>query len=372
MKARSRGEVERSLKNNEASEESGLASASSRVLSPTPRTKKGDATGKADPSALHSEVSGGAREQDRKPVGVRRTSVRGGGKPYHDPIYRIMHRLPRSDVLEVVKCKFGKEHCERAAAYFKDSFMKNPLRQLKLQIGCSGADGLHLFFPYISFHRFTLRKLDLSRNKLSSDDVVTLCDGLALTKPSSSRSAARKEATAQKAASDDADSGVSGEHSPQTSVLEMLDLSYNLDVGNAGAVYLLSALRHNTSIRAVLLVSVSIDDEGAQQLAPLLRSRPRPRSATDGTVASVNYTPGHSAVTERRPYTFFLNLNHNVISAAGTMSLGRGLPDYVSVTLSKQRLKGSDNPRKNRKRQERESHSGRGSPSRGRRLESTG
>lgn len=277
-------------------------------------------------SGAHAE--GEAVPAPRKPA--RAAAER---KPTSDPIYRIMHRLPRSDVLEVVKCKFGKEHCERAASYFDAAFMQNPLRRVKLQIGCSGPGGTHLFFPRLFFHRFSLRTLDLSRNHLSAEDLVTLCEGLALGPRASGASASSPVSQPSSAPA-----------AHTSSCLELLDLSYSLGIGNAGAVYLLSALRHNTTIRAVQLVSVGVDDDGAAQLAPLLRSRPRPAALADGSAATVGYMQGFSAVTEQRPYTFFLNLNHNVIGTAGTEVLGKGLPSYVSLTLAKQRLKGSDNP----------------------------
>ncbi|EKF33560.1 hypothetical protein MOQ_002571 [Trypanosoma cruzi marinkellei] len=227
--------------------------------------------------------------------------------PLSDPVYRIMHVLPRSDFLEIVKCRFGHEECERAASYFDDSFMKNPLRHLRLQIGCDRPTGLYLFFPKLHYHRSSLRLLDLSRNDLDEDDVATLTQLLDLRSDSPSSSG--------------------------FSVLEVLDLSYNRRIGNRGALFLLSALRHNDRIRAVILKGISVDDTGAVAVAPLLRQRPFPRMPADDDDEGVTF----QETSLRRPLTFFLNFNENRIGAVGTEVLGKGLPAHVSLTLSKQR-----------------------------------
>lgn len=272
-----------------------------------------------------------------------------------DPIYRIMHTIPRSDVLEVIKCRFGSAQCARAVKYFDMSYTQNPLRKLRLQIGCAGATGMYKFFPRIFKHRLSLRTLDLSRNKLTASDVATLCTGLGL------------HARAHSSCSADGDVKNALHPLPQTRLvsgvldvppnlseavqrlchatevtvpnvndtdkpcsLELIDLSYNADIGNSGAVLLLNALRDNTIIRAVQLKHVNIDDEGACQLAPLLRSRPRPSESVVNNFARDNST--HSG-------GFFVNLNENRIGACGTRALGYRLPDYVSITLCKQSVK---------------------------------
>ncbi|ORC93647.1 uncharacterized protein TM35_000015240 [Trypanosoma theileri] len=225
--------------------------------------------------------------------------------PTSDPIYRIMHTLPRSDFLEIVKCRFGHDECKRAASYFDVSYMKNPLRHLRLQIGCDRPTGLHLFFPKLYHHRSTLRLLDLSRNDMDEDDVATLTDLLNL----------RNEKSSEKT----------------TTVLEVLDLSYNRRIGNCGALFLLNALSQNDQIRALILRGISLDDNGALCIAPLLRQRPQPCIPVDTDTVTFQET------SSRRPPTFFLNLNENRIGAAGTRELGKGLPVHVSLTLCKQR-----------------------------------
>ncbi|RNF05775.1 uncharacterized protein Tco025E_07722 [Trypanosoma conorhini] len=238
--------------------------------------------------------------------GVQQEGNRCVPVPLSDPIYRIMHALPRSDVLEIFKCRFGREECERAAAYFDGSYMKNPLRQLRLQLGCDRATGLHLFFPKLHHHRGTLRLIDLSRNDLDENDVATLTQLLELR-------------------GDDAPS------SGASSALEVLDLSYNRRIGNRGALFLLAALRHNDRIRAVVLKGISVDDSGAIAVAPFLRQRPLPRMPEDDEGVTFQET------SSRRLPTFFLNLNENRIGAAGTVALGKGLPAHVSLTMCKQR-----------------------------------
>ncbi|KEG13243.1 hypothetical protein DQ04_01131120 [Trypanosoma grayi] len=237
--------------------------------------------------------------------GVRAKDAQASQLLMSDPIYRIMHALPRSDVLEVVKCQFSSKECERAATYFDSSFMKKPLRHLRLQIGCDRATGLHLFFPRLHHHRGTLRLLDLSRNDLDEDDVATLTQLLDLRSNTPSGGAA--------------------------SSLEVLDLSYNRRVGNRGALFLLHSLRCNNTIRAVILKGISLDDSGAIDIAPLLCQRPRPRVPDDRESVTFQET------TSRRLPTFFLNLNENRIGAAGTVALGKGIPVHVSLTLCKQR-----------------------------------
>jgi phage tail protein X len=269
-----------------------------------------------------------------------------------DPIYRIMHALPRSDVLEVVRSRFAAPHCARAAAYFDMSYMKNPLRHLRLQIGCDGPTGLYLFFSRIAAHRHTLRVLDLSRNRLCSDDVVLLCNLLGFGVGSSAAAtslALQTSAGVGASRRDDGEVGI-GElnttmplDSPPSSsspssgpCLEVLDLSYNTKVGNDGAVHVLRALQRCPSIRALLLKSTSVDDAGALAVSDVTRRWPRPVShcSADSSafLSSSVLRPSTASATK-----FYLNLNENCIGARGTYLLGKGLPDYVSLTLAKQR-----------------------------------
>lgn len=115
-----------------------------------------------------------------------------------------------------------------------------------------------------------------------------------------------------------------------TSVLEHLDLSYNRNIGDRGAVYLMEALQHNTVIRAVLLKHVGVEDGGAVAIASLLRRRPYPAA----TGASRNFS--RTGFQHGRVPGFYLNLNENRIGSMGTVVLGKGLPSYVSVTLCRQ------------------------------------
>ncbi|CCW60653.1 unnamed protein product [Phytomonas sp. EM1] len=262
---------------------------------------------------------------------------------HRDPIYRIMHALPRSDILEIIKCKFGREQCERAAAYFKESYMQNPLRRLRLQIGCDGPTGLNLFFPMLSAHRHTLRTLDLSRNKLTYADIVMLCELLGLSAMSSPLSQSLPSATSllSSSASTDVCACDEGQHlgHAKTSALELINFSYNVNIGNDGAVYLMQCLSHNSTIRAVQLKHVGIDDTGACSLAPLLRARPPPQGLYSHTTspATPQCTAAWSFDPSRIP-GFFLDLNENCIGPVGTCQLRQRLPSYVSLSLCKQRV----------------------------------
>lgn len=218
-----------------------------------------------------------------------------------DPIYRIMHRLPRSDILEIVKCKFGRRECERALRYFDESFTANPLRRFRLQIGCDGPTGITAFLDRIALHRTSLRLLDLSRNDLSSDDVVQLCGKLGLSGAPGASAAGPSEVSA--------------------SPLEVLDISYNRRVGNEGALHLMRALQQLSTIRAVIMKGVGIDDDGAVRLVEFLRHRPECRTGEAAAAAG-----------------FFVNLNENHIGSVGTFHLGKGLPAFVSLSLCKQRV----------------------------------
>ncbi|KAG8348121.1 hypothetical protein TRVL_01041 [Trypanosoma vivax] len=221
-----------------------------------------------------------------------------------DPIYRIMRSVPRSDVLEIRRCKLGIEECERAVYYFDSYFMKNPLRCLRLQIGCCRSSGFQLFYPKLHHHRLTLRFLDLSRNDLDEDDVATLIQLLGM---------------------DGADS------SECSSPLEVVDLSYNHRIGNHGALVLLETLRHSARIRAVVLKCISVDDSGAVGIASLLQQWPKSSALEQNIELSAFQMPNSGSRTG-----FFLCLNENRIGAGGTVALGKGIPEHVSLTACKQ------------------------------------
>lgn len=268
--------------------------------------KGGDSLHRACPNAadVQRAVACGGGEAKEAADGGKLSRTRVGG--LSDPVYRIMHMLPRSDVLEVVKCRFGPEECQRAASYFDKSFMENPLRHVRLQIGCDRATGLNLFFPKLQHHRGTLRHLDLSRNRLDEDDVATLVQVLDI----------RRDET-----------------NNNSSALEVLDLSYNRHIGDRGGVMLLSALRGNDRIRAVILKGISLSDAGAFGIAALLPQRPKPLLCGEG--GGCDYPLSSSASVSQNP-TFFLNLNENIIGVKGIGALGKGIPSYVSVTASRQ------------------------------------
>ncbi|RNF21443.1 hypothetical protein TcG_02791 [Trypanosoma cruzi] len=314
MSGRGKGEHNKKLRHREKSRfQCGVKRAAERTDSEAPskvasRTTATDAVGDevVDFDAAAVSESRVVTSNEGSSKSARREGDQHVRLPLSDPIYRIMHVLPRSDVLEIVKCRFGREECERAASYFDDSFMKNPLRHLRLQVGCDRPTGLYLFFPKLHYHRGSLRLLDLSRNDLDEDDVATLTQLLDLCGDSPSHSG--------------------------FSVLEVLDLSYNRRIGNRGALFLLSALRHNDRIRAVILKGISVDDTGAVAVAPFLRQRPFPRMPDDDDEAVT-----FQETSLRRPPTFFLNFNENRIGAVGTEVLGKGLPAHVSLTVSKQR-----------------------------------
>lgn len=247
-----------------------------------------------------------------------------------DPIYRVMHTMPRSDVLEVVRSRFAAPHCIRAAAYFDQSYMANPLRRLRLQIGCDGPSGMHLFFARIAAHRHTLRVLDLSRNRLSTEDVVLLCNVLGL----GAEGAVAAASITPRAVAETGASEGPAQPSPTHSSLEMVDLSYNTKIGNAGALHVLRALKRCSTIRALLLRSVGLDDDGALEVSATLRQWPAPAPAGREEEATLNALRPQTASATK----FFVNVNENFIGARGTYILGKGLPDHVSLTLVKQRL----------------------------------
>ncbi|KPI90502.1 hypothetical protein ABL78_0432 [Leptomonas seymouri] len=296
-------------------------------------------------TSLPEPVLPDVTEQERAVEGIKETLPSSSNREElrKDPIYRIMHALPRSDVLEVVRSRFAAPHCIRAAAYFDLSYMRNPLRRLRLQIGCDGPTGLHLFFSRIAAHRHTLRVLDLSRNRLCAEDVVLLCNLLGLgvegrvaaslmpkTIAIGTDDEETRDATACVSASPFSSSSLS------SSCLELLDLSYNTRVGNEGALHVLRALRRCASIRAVLLKSVGVDDAGAFAMSDVVRQWPAPAPASSaesgGLLSSSILRPSTASATK-----FYLNLNENYIGARGTYVLGKGLPHHVSLTLAKQR-----------------------------------
>ncbi|CAJ1992596.1 Leucine Rich repeat [Leishmania donovani] len=295
-------------------------------------------------STLTNAVALSTSEQERPVEAVKATIPASASREVlrKDPIYRIMHILPRSDVLEVVRSRFEKPHCERAAAYFDLSYMKNPLRHLRLQLGCDGPTGIYLFFRRIAAHRHTLRVVDFSRNRLSADDAVLLCNTLGLGVAGDAATAPGiTKASSPGAAADSTVSTAAGASAQSSSSLELLDLSYNAKLGNDGAVHVVAAVRRLPSIRAVILKSVGIDDDGAIAVADVVRCWPAPAVCASSATPHALLRPATASATK-----FYLNLNENYIGARGTDVLGKGLPHYVSLTLAKQR----PDPARSRKR----------------------
>jgi hypothetical protein len=230
-----------------------------------------------------------------------------------DPVYRIIHHSHRSDVVEVVKCKFGEAECERAAKYLQDEFTAGPVRRLRLQLNVTGAD-LYMgrFLPFLARHASSLRLLDLSRNQLTADDVVLLTR--------------------------------TWELSTTNQTLEVLDLSCNRDIGNHGAAVLMKSISNSQTIRAVILKHISLDDAGAQMVAPYLASRPHPRPSPSmqvrsGDAAILNGYQWTGSDQHRGHCNFFLNLNENCLGPDSIRLLGQCLPEHVSLTLLHQRPK---------------------------------
>lgn len=259
-------------------------------------------------------------------------------------VYRLMHQVPRSDVLRLCRCTLNYPHCEYAAKVFREEFLQHPVRHLTLQVGCrseapgedtterkrSGGkvfqDGFQLFFPLIFHHRFCLKELDLSRNDLCAKDVQTLCRGLGI----------GEEVHQEKNSS-----GTTMENELLTksssSSLRLLNLSYNRRIGNEGVVTLFSCLARSCdragnhsflNLRAVILRCVGVDDDGAVVLAQYLRRQPLPLSSLE--------KGEYEEECFRTENNFFVNLNENRIGARGTFVLGKGLPSYVSLSLCKQ------------------------------------
>eukprot|EP00796_Vickermania_ingenoplastis_P007277 gene7277-5121_t len=231
------------------------------------------------------------------------TATAGEDKQALATLNRLMHAQPRSDRLQVRRCRLNRRLCERAAEIFQQDFTQNPVRCLTLQLGCRTdapaedqrraarpiGDGMQLLLPLIFHHRLHLRELDLSRNDLCAADVRTLCAGLGLTAKGSS----------------------------QPPPLRLLDLSYNCRVGNEGVMHLFHAL-----VWTMMALP---------HWPPLLRGRPAP-CITEGETA-------YSQANERHAASFLLNLNENRIGAEGTRALGRSLPSYVSLTVCKQMIR---------------------------------
>lgn len=251
-----------------------------------------------------------------------------------DAIYRILHSTHRSDVIEFTKCVLGDTECSRLAQYLQDEYTHSGLRSLKLQLGVEMSRGFHRMLPALTLHRTTIRRLDLSRNRLNADDVLTLCRALGLSSSSPSSLLGASGAS-------------SSTGTPAVlSSLELLDLSWNRKIGNAGAQLLLHTLRDNAVIRAVILKSISIDDEGAKQIAPLLWSRPFPQTRQEqerraiGSKGSAEESLlDHFPMSHRSSFDFFLNLNENCIGAVGVMALRRELPGHVSLTVVQQHVR---------------------------------
>lgn len=252
-------------------------------------------------------------------------------------LLRLMHAVPRSDVLRIQKCRLDRFLCQKAAECFTEDFTAHPVRYLTLQLGCSVAlssspnshadegkrekqkinDGFQYFLKPIFFHRYNLRELDLSRNDLSAGDVKLLCDGLGLRGELQLPSSARSE----------------NEEVRASSRLRLINLSYNCRIGNEGVCTLLSGIRNLCGIKAVILRCVGLDDKGALAVAPMLRRRPPPKS--DVVAEEVVYSRDRGSSAE----SFFVNLNENRIGSEGTFALGKGLPSYVSLSVCKQVIK---------------------------------
>lgn len=258
-------------------------------------------------------------------------------------VYRLMHQVPRSDVLRLCRCALNYAHCEYVAKVFREEFLQHPVRQLTLQVGCrsdapsrdtterkrSGGktfqDGFQLFFPLIFHHRFCLKELDLSRNDLCAKDVQTLCRGLGI----------EEDGNKDKSSGGVMDKGLPTKST--SSSLRLLNLSYNRRIGNEGVISLFSGLARSCdragnhsflNLRAVILRCVGVDDDGAVVLAQYLRHRPPPLSSLE--------KEAYEEDSFRTDNHFFVNLNENRIGARGTYVLGKGLPSYVSLSLCKQ------------------------------------
>lgn len=224
---------------------------------------------------------------------------------------KSMTLLRRSDVVEVLKCKFGTKELAKAFHYFQTHFT-SPLTKLRFQAWLSATQLLPhdtanesdavsvLATTVLGRNAKTLKTCDLSRNRLTQADVPLLI-------------------------------GAQGLHLSLLTNLEVLDFSYN-PIGNEGAVSLFKIIQSNASIRAVILKHCSIDDTGAEAIGDLLRSRPKP-SHNEAQLASMLY------IKEAVKLMFFVNLNENRIGAVGTKSIAYKLPDFISITIVKQQPK---------------------------------
>ena len=255
--------------------------------------------------ATTSAADNAALRKERKKLSVKLWAK--------DPLYRIIRALPRSDVVHIVKCKLKEADCLRGQKYIHEDCVRNEdeaargyggLKELRLQVGCPMPMLKH-FEPTLRGHRYTLRKLDLSRNVLKGmEDIDTLVEWCDLGNTS----------------------GLSN--------IEMLDVSYNPSLGDQGVVRLMSHLSKNDVVKAVITKHCGVTDAGCVALATFLAQRPVPR-LLDGSRAEPTFGGQKSVATSDQ---FLLNLNNNMIGALGIVTLRRWLPDFVSLTLSDQRI----------------------------------
>ncbi len=231
-----------------------------------------------------------------------------------DPVYRIVRALPRSDVVHFSKCKLKEKDCVRAVHYIEEAADApddrkahglGGMKELRLQWAATMHGGLQHALPLLFSHRYTLRKVDLSRNAITSKDIDSLANAL--------------------------DLGCAHNAHPN---LELLDLSYNPNLGDAGAIAILTAIAPNKVIKALQLVHCGITDESCSMIMTLLLCRPAP-VLLDPTTAERTFG---GAVSVAEADKFFLNLNSNRIGSRGLMALTSRvtLPSFISISVVKQ------------------------------------
>jgi hypothetical protein len=210
-----------------------------------------------------------------------------------DPVFLMLTQALRSDHVNVERSTFSLSDCERAARYLgwpsgvEEPSPQHQRRQLsfvRLQIGVGGR-GLSCFHNSFRGCAGTLRKLDLSKNRLAADDVKALCRVL----------------------------GQSG----NATALEVLILSGNRTTGDVGLQAVLDLRAGQPQLQAVIVECCGITDVGAATVATFVRALPTP--------------------PDRQK--FFVNLNRNLIGSRGLQMLQGSMPDFISVVALHQSIR---------------------------------
>ena len=236
------------------------------------------------------------------------------------PVFRIMSGYAvdeagnlkgyrRLDEMEIIRCRFGAPQVLLMDRYFQRYFASPLLSKLRLQVCLEPRETiepnrtqLDVLTSVLRHHSRTLRTVDLSRNRL---------DGRALVEVLGER----------------------GLHAASSSALQVLDVSYNDQIGDDGASVVMESVEKNPYVRAVIMKGCNVGNDGAVAVSQYLRGRVAPQVFESG-VALFDVNRGQK--------TFHINLNENRIGAPGSKAIGYGIPDFVSISLCGQHLRATD------------------------------